>query len=132
MSLLDYHEGTLRLSGQHEHVLIARARGQVEVVDTIDLGLPLGLEPDVTPFVAETTLELTPGDSVVLFTDGITEAENARGERFGLNRLVDTFSAHHSQPAEAILDTIISAVYQHTSGQEIDDDITLVVLRRLT
>ncbi|MEM7736106.1 MAG: SpoIIE family protein phosphatase [Deinococcota bacterium] len=132
LSLLDYHEGTLRISGQHEHVLIARTQGQVEVIDTIDLGLPLGLEADVKPFVAEARLELALGDSVVLFTDGITEAENASGERFGLTRLVSTLSEHHSQAAEALLDIIIDAVYQHTAGHVIDDDITLVVLKRVS
>ncbi|MEM6430521.1 MAG: SpoIIE family protein phosphatase, partial [Deinococcota bacterium] len=149
LSLLDYHDGKVKLSGQHEHVLIARAHNQdqsqdhnqdqnqdhnqtqVEILDTIDLGFPLGLEADIRPFLADTVFALEPGDSVVLFTDGITEAENAAGARFGLKRLIETLRSYHKQSAEAILDGIMSAVYQHTANHSTDDDLTLVVFKRV-
>ena len=47
--LLDYEEGRLRLSGQHEELVVVRADGRVERIDTIDLGFPIGLEQDITP-----------------------------------------------------------------------------------
>ncbi|HBL61803.1 MAG TPA: hypothetical protein DDZ80_26340, partial [Cyanobacteria bacterium UBA8803] len=79
LALLDYQEGTLRLSGQHEEIIVVRSGGQVERIDTIDLGFPIGLELDITDFVAQMQVQLQSGDGVVLYTDGITEAEDING-----------------------------------------------------
>ncbi|MEM6430526.1 MAG: SpoIIE family protein phosphatase, partial [Deinococcota bacterium] len=130
LSLLDYDQGTLRLSGQHEHVLIIRGDGTVEAIDTIDLGMPLGLEEDISHFIAEKMIHLAPAEGVVLFTDGITEAENNTREQFGLSRLIKFIEERWQQPAQAITDAIIQAVYDHVDGHTIYDDITLVVFKR--
>jgi sigma-B regulation protein RsbU (phosphoserine phosphatase) len=130
LSLLDYDQGTLRLSGQHEHVLIIRGNGTVEAIDTIDLGMPLGLEEDISQFIAEKMVYLAPSEGVVLFTDGITEAENDAREQFGLGRLITLVEQHWQQPAQAITDTIVATVYDHVDGHTIYDDITLVVFKR--
>lgn len=130
LSLLDYNQGKLSLSGQHEHVLVMRAGGSVETIDTIDLGMPLGLEEDITRFIAEHVVHLQPGEGVVLFTDGITEAENDTREQFGLPRLVDLVGKHWDKPAEAIVFEIINAVYDHIAAHEVYDDITLIVFKR--
>jgi PAS domain S-box-containing protein len=130
LSLLDYNQGKLSLSGQHEHVLIMRAGGSVETIDTIDLGMPLGLEEDITRFIAEHVVHLQPGEGVVLFTDGITEAENDARDQFGLPRLIDLVGKHWEKPAEAIVLEIINAVYDHIAAHEVYDDITLIVFKR--
>jgi PAS domain S-box-containing protein len=130
LSLLDYEQGQLRLSGQHEYVLIIREGGQVETIDTMDLGMPLGLEADISRFIAEKTLELHPGEGVVLFTDGITEAENNTQEQFGLTRLTRLIEANWQQPAQVITDVITKAVYDYVGDHVIYDDITLVVFKR--
>jgi methyl-accepting chemotaxis protein len=52
LALLDYEAGTIRLSGQHEEMIVVRHNGEIELFDTLDLGFPLGLELDITPFVA--------------------------------------------------------------------------------
>ncbi|HBB31881.1 MAG TPA: hypothetical protein DDZ80_26350 [Cyanobacteria bacterium UBA8803] len=62
-------------------MILVRRGGKVERIDTIDLGFPLGLEADIAPFVAQAEVKLNPGDGVVLYTDGITEAENIEGVR---------------------------------------------------
>lgn len=54
LALLDYQAGSMKLSGQHEEMLVVRANGQVERIDTIDLGFFLGLLPDISEFVAST------------------------------------------------------------------------------
>ncbi|MEM6429293.1 MAG: SpoIIE family protein phosphatase [Deinococcota bacterium] len=130
LSLLDYERGQLRLSGQHEYVLVIREGGQVETIDTMDLGMPLGLEADISQFIAEKTLELNPGEGVVLFTDGITEAENNSREQFGLTRLTGLIAANWHQPAQAITDVITKAVYDYVDDHIIYDDITLIVFKR--
>ena len=81
--------------------------------------------------MAQQALELHPGDTTILFTDGITEAENPLGEQFGLARLVRALEYQPVQSAEATLDNLIATLYDHIAGAEIDDDISAVVMRRL-
>jgi len=130
LCLLDYQSGELKLSGQHEEMIVVRRDGKVELVDTIDLGFPIGLDDDIADFIDQTTVQLQPGDGVVLYTDGITEAENTAGEQYGLERLCEVVSQHWSQSAEEIKEAVIADVQQHIGEQEVYDDITLVVLKQ--
>jgi len=84
-ALLEYYENTVHLSGQHEEMIVVR-KGQVECIDTDELGFPIGLEEDIAAFVAQEKVTLNAGDVVVLYTDGITEAENLDREQYGLER----------------------------------------------
>jgi serine phosphatase RsbU (regulator of sigma subunit) len=130
LSLLDYTKGEVRLSGQHEEMIVVRQGGEVELVDTIDLGFPIGLDESIADFISHTTLSLASGDGVVLYTDGITEAENAAGEHYGLERLCEVVGRHWAQSAEAIKEAVIWDVQQHIDGHEVYDDITLVVAKQ--
>jgi len=78
--------------------------------------------------VAET--KLAPGDTLVLYTDGITEARNSAGEEFGESRLVETLQNSCHLPVESLLRTVVKEVQQFTGGEQ-QDDITLVVVRSL-
>lgn len=135
--LLDYQHGTLRLCGQHESVIVLRADGSVELIDTLELGFPLGLVPDISDFVAQYEFDLNPGDGVVLYTDGITEAErivNKDGKAtrllYGLDRLVQLLEAHWQESPHKIRQIVIEDVQQHIGDQKVHDDITLVVMKR--
>jgi len=130
LCLLDYQSGELKLSGQHEEMIVVRRDGQVELIDTIDLGFPIGLDDDIAAFIDQTTVQLHEGDGVVLYTDGITEAENTDGEQYGLERLCEVVSQHWSQSAEEIKEAVIVDVRGHIGGQEVYDDITLVVMKQ--
>lgn len=77
------------------------------------------------------SVSLPPGDILVLYTDGITEAENASLEMFGLERLQDTILASHGRPAQDICGDIISAVRSFIGDHPQSDDITLMVVRSL-
>ena len=132
LSLLDYNQGDVCISGQHESVLLVRANGDAEYIDTIDLGFVLGLELDIKPFVNDKTLHLEPGDGIVLYTDGITEAENPEGNLYGLQRLRDITQKMWSQPARNVQHAIVEDVKKHLAGSASDDDITLLVLKRQT
>ncbi|MFW9264764.1 DAHL domain-containing protein, partial [Nostoc sp. CALU 546] len=79
LALLDYHQGQLSISGQHEEMVIVRSSGKVERVETMELGFPIGLVSDIGNFIAQTQVQLYSGDVVVLYTDGITEAEDING-----------------------------------------------------
>ncbi len=72
---------------------------------------------------------LAPGDTLVIYTDGITEAENADGEEFGESQLLDTLGRHSHLSAEPLLQAVVGAVRKFSSGGEQQDDITAVIAR---
>jgi len=131
LSLIDYKEGSLSLSGQHEEVLLVSAAGEIKRIDTIDLGFPIGLEADISEFVDQHQVDLNLGDGLVLYTDGITESENQTGEYYGIERLCEVISqTWENNTAKAIQEAIISDVYEHINDHHIYDDITLLVVKK--
>lgn len=130
LALLDYQEGKLRLSGQHEEMIVVRSGGHLEQIDTIDLGFPLGLEADITAFVAETEVQLNSGDVVLLYTDGITEAEDILGRQYGLERLCEVVKLNWRCSVDKIKQAVIDDVQRHIGEQRIYDDITILVLKQ--
>ncbi len=130
LAILEYEAGILQLTGQHEELIIVRQNGTIELIDTIDLGFPLGLESDISAFLGETRIALHPGDVAVLYTDGITEAMNVHREQYGLDRLYQILIQHRDRQANAIRQAIISDLMRHIAQQAVLDDITLLVLKR--
>ena len=86
----------------------------------------VGLFDDWHPEVEE--VQLSPGDTFMLYTDGVTEAENAEGEQFGERRLLETMCERRHLPVRSLLEAIMVRV-QEFGGREQADDITLVVAR---
>ena len=76
-------------------------------------------------------VELAPGDTLVLYTDGVTEATNSDGEEFGESHLVQTVESYSRLPVKSLLQNVVSAVQQFSGGSEQQDDITLVIARSL-
>ncbi|HEY4900667.1 MAG TPA: PP2C family protein-serine/threonine phosphatase, partial [Terriglobales bacterium] len=76
-------------------------------------------------------VQLAPGDTLVLYTDGITEATNSTGEEFGESRLRDALERHSNLPLGSLFQSVVGAVQQFGSGCEQQDDITLVIARSL-
>jgi len=90
-------------------------------------GIAIGALTDAE-YTADTAA-LKAGDVIVLYTDGITEAENARQDMYGEERLNEVILACRKQPAEKILTTILESVRTFTGGVAQSDDITLMVIR---
>ncbi|MGB8699368.1 MAG: SpoIIE family protein phosphatase [Thermosynechococcaceae cyanobacterium] len=130
LALLRYQDNQIQISGQHESVLVFRAEGTVEEVETLDLGMPLGLIDDIQAFVGQVQIQLNPGDGVVLYTDGISEAEGANRALYGLERLISVIQTHWSQPAQTIQDRVIQDVRSHIGSHTVYDDLTLVILKK--
>ncbi len=130
LSLIDYEHGKLILSGQHEEMIVVRKNGMLERFDTIDLGFPIGLEEEIFDFLSQKHIDLTEGDVVVLYTDGITEAENEERQLYGLERLCEVICQHVDDPAIAIRQAVIADLRSHIGTQKIYDDITLLVLKQ--
>ncbi|MEC4802661.1 MAG: SpoIIE family protein phosphatase [Jaaginema sp. PMC 1079.18] len=130
LAILNYADGCVSISGQHEEVLIVRQDGSIERIDTIDLGFPIALDAQIADFVDHITVELNPGDGVVLYTDGITEAENGDREQYGMDNLCRAIGQNWSKPVEDIKKAVIDDLYDFIGQQEIFDDITLVIFKR--
>jgi predicted ATPase/serine phosphatase RsbU (regulator of sigma subunit) len=117
----------VRFAGLHQDILIYRAgRGTVERVETH--GMWIGPLDDIAPLLRDDTLELTRGDIVLLYTDGITEAM-VGGRRFGTDGLAAAFSqlAANGHGGDAIL----KGIMQNVEGTIQQDDVTMMAVRYL-
>jgi sigma-B regulation protein RsbU (phosphoserine phosphatase) len=130
LTLLNYRHGKVSFVGQHEEVLVIRKNGNLERFDTIDLGFPIGLEANIDAFINRVDIELEPGDGIVLYTDGITEAENDNKQFYGHERFCQIITQNWSLPAKEIQHKIIQDVKQHIGTHKVFDDITLLVIKR--
>jgi sigma-B regulation protein RsbU (phosphoserine phosphatase) len=92
-------------------------------------GLVVGAFPFATYDQAE--IELRPNDLLVGFTDGATEPENEFTEEFGEERLIELLVRHRSRPPREIIEEVIRAVSRWTGRPELQDDMTLLIARRL-
>ena len=88
--------------------------------------LPIGLSPQESCALA--SAELMPGDLVVFYTDGVTEAENAVGEQFGLERLSELLRRNPSLSAQELMNKIYDAT-SNFCGNDFDDDVTILVVK---
>ncbi len=90
-------------------------------------GVVLGLFDHAT--FDEETVALRPGDAIVLFSDGVTEAFNAAGEDFGDERLLAGIEAHRNKSPQALLDALLGEVRAFCGDAPQSDDVTMVVVR---
>jgi sigma-B regulation protein RsbU (phosphoserine phosphatase) len=112
----------------HCPALLVRTQEQDAVQALCNTGMPLGLFQDV--IWEQGVIQLAPGDVLVLYTDGITEARDARGEFFDEDRLQESLLANQGQPAATIRDAILGAVDEFVGDAPQSDDIGLVVVAR--
>jgi serine phosphatase RsbU (regulator of sigma subunit) len=119
--------GIRAVNAGHLPVLIRRRDGTVEEITSS--GLPLGILAAATYTESAETLE--PGDLVVLYTDGLTEAEDPDEEEFGLERITQVIASLNDPTADGACTEILTAVDEHTRGKPLHDDATLLVVERL-
>jgi PAS domain S-box-containing protein len=129
LSLLRYQDKVVTISGQHEEVLVVRRNGDLERYDTLDLGFPLGLEQDISAFIREGMFPLGSGDVMVAYTDGITEAINCANVPFGVERVCEVLRSSHGQPAYSVREAVLRSLREHIGGQDLLDDISLLVVK---
>lgn len=129
LAFVDYSEDRLTISGQHEEAIVIRKDGTAERIDTIDLGFPIGLESNIHDFLSSIAVPFSEGDMLLLYTDGITEAESEDGTLYGIERLIDSAQRVHLRSAEEVKTAIIAALRAHIGKQKVHDDITLVVVK---
>jgi phosphoserine phosphatase RsbU/P len=126
---LDATRGTLTYaSAGHEAPLLARA-GSAAIVELPAGGLMLGLGASVS--AADRTIEFEPGDLLVVYTDGITDAVDDAGRRFGDERLRAVIAERRAGPASEAVAAILAAGDGFAGSAEQADDLTLLAIRRL-
>ncbi len=108
----------------HPFPLLRRTGGRVEELGRG--GLPLGVRDDLAPGPQAVTLE--PGDLLVLYTDGLAEAVNARTEAFGYERIADL--VRPGGTPQEVHDRILAAFDAHVGEEPLLDDLTLLVMAR--
>src|SRR6476646_2894527 len=124
---LDPGSGALSfLNAGHNPPLIVHAAGTVEQLASG--GLPLGIKRDADYREGRTTLQ--PGDVLVIYSDGVTEAASPSGEEFGATRLYEVVSRNIEASAAGIRDRIESSLTKFAQGTSAADDITLVIVKR--
>lgn len=111
----------------HNTALLIRTSGEVDRLSAS--GPPLGLLP-VSTYQAHAT-EVGPGDLLIIYTDGITEAVDGDDEEFGLDRLVAVASRHRAAPLIELRGEIERALDEFVDGVPYADDRTMLFLRRL-
>jgi serine phosphatase RsbU (regulator of sigma subunit) len=127
LATLDAASGRVGYSNAgHNPGLLVRAGGEVERLGPT--GVPLGLLPGMSYRAA--AVELAPGDTLVLYTDGYTEAANEADEELGLERLVATCREHRSASPSELADAIERAVAAFVGSRPPGDDRTLLLARR--
>ena len=92
-------------------------------------GFCLGMFPRVT--FGLNRFEMGPGDVTCFFTDGITESRNEDGEEFGEERLIELLRKLRQHPAHQIMDKILDGVDSFSTCVEVQDDMTMVIMKRL-
>jgi len=125
---LDPKTGALAfLNAGHNPPLIVHAGGTMEQLAAG--GLPLGIMADAD--FREGNTKLLPGDVLVIYSDGVTEAVSPTGEEFGPTRLYEAVARNMDGSAAGIRDRIESALTKFSQGTPAADDITLVIVKRL-
>jgi sigma-B regulation protein RsbU (phosphoserine phosphatase) len=125
---LDLAAGNLVfVNAGHNPPLVYQAAGERWLTLT-RTGMALGILPEA--HYEQRTLALSSGDFVLLYTDGVTDALNAQGEDFGLQRLRSVVAAHRAEPATQLLAALEQALADFTGAAAPFDDLTLLIARR--
>jgi sigma-B regulation protein RsbU (phosphoserine phosphatase) len=123
-----FRDGRLVVAGAHEDIIVFRARsGQCDTLPTS--GTWIGVVDDISSVTSDVEHRLEEGDVMVLFTDGVTEAEDGGGRPFGIERLVEAITAMGREPTEEIVGHVMAAV--KAWSPRLADDVSVVVLRYL-
>lgn len=115
------------INAGHNPPLLARADGTIEQLESG--GMPLGLMV-LGDYEAGKAI-LNRGDTLVIYSDGVSEANNMNEDEFGLDRLKEVISANITASASGLRDKVESALSDFTGTAPANDDITLVIVKRL-
>ena len=126
LGVLDLSNGHLRYcnAGHNAPILLETGKNTfLEVVPNLPLGVMRGMQYE------EQDTTLTCGEGLFLYTDGLTEAENAFHRLFGTDRMMEVVESAQDKPAEVLVETMAEAVRSHIQDSEPSDDLTMLAVR---
>jgi serine phosphatase RsbU (regulator of sigma subunit) len=127
LAILDPTSGQISYANAGQNLPYLRSGGQV--TELYARGMPLGLFPNMEYEEMQATME--PGDSVLMYSDGLVEAHNPQGEMFGEPRL-EEYLAGNDAAGQALITHLMERLEEFTgAGWEQEDDVTFVTLERL-
>ena len=124
--ILDENGGLEYINAGHPSPILIRQNGKAEEAFT-EGSFPVGLVPQAEYFTAAVKLE--PGDTLVLFSDGVTEAMDPKEDFFGIPRLVQLLTGHNETPLDELQKLLLEAVENFSRGASQADDLTLLLVR---
>jgi serine phosphatase RsbU (regulator of sigma subunit) len=126
--LLDHRNSVLIFSNAgHNPPILFHSDGQREYLT--DGGVAFGVLPDAE--YEERPVAIRPGDTLVLYTDGVTEAEDDRNNQFGRRKLEECVARHIGESARGIVDAVVEEVLAFAGDRGQSDDLTLMVVKAL-
>jgi anti-sigma regulatory factor (Ser/Thr protein kinase) len=126
LATLQHDRWTLANAG-HTTSFLIRAN-PLDVQKLSSLTLPLGVLPDIDD--ESTSFDMAPGDILVMYSDGLTEITNDDGKLLGMAGVIQVLLAIHTASPEFILQSLIETNWEHRKRSALDDDLTLVVIKR--
>jgi sigma-B regulation protein RsbU (phosphoserine phosphatase) len=111
----------------HNPPLLLNSKGEASFIEYGEQ--PLGMFPDTRYHQYHLLLE--PGDIMVLYTDGVTEASDPDGVEFGRDRLVQAVKDNYDRPARELIASLEMAVLEWTANRGATDDVTFFVIKAL-
>jgi len=126
--VIDVSTGTMTYCncGHNPPIVVHRGEGALEALPSC--GPPAGVRENAS-YVTR-TIRLLPGDTLLLYTDGVTEAENAQSAQFGVKRLEQTLFEVRGHPARMVVEHVIRRISDFTKGAPQSDDITCMSIVR--
>jgi hypothetical protein len=113
------------INAGHNNPILRRANGQIERLDVG--GLPYGIMPEAN--YESATVTLAPGDWLIIFTDGLVEAENSRQEEYGEERLLNAIAAGSTGDPAAMLKRLMAELDLFVGNTPQHDDVTCMLLK---
>jgi phosphoserine phosphatase RsbU/P len=127
---LQYNSSTRQLSfanaGHPPPLLLSPFQSECRQLDAE--GMILGVRKNI--IFEEKSTTLAKGDLILLYTDGLTEAENPGGDFFGIERVRDIFIQYAGQPPESIIDALLKHLKEFSQSETFKDDVTLMIFKR--
>lgn len=128
VGVLDLPTGRFRYcnAGHNAPVVIDGQTKEVRMLD-VKPNLPIAVMPDIKFEMQETVI--TPNTSIFMYTDGLTEAENAEKELFGEERMIEILKQMEDKTAKEQIQGMLNAVHEHVKDAEQSDDLTMITFR---
>ena len=124
-------DGNFMMTGQHETILILHKDGTVRNIESLEYGMYAGLDANVLPYLKLFNFHLDEDDVLILYTDGVTEAQNGQGDAFGTAGIITAAVPVRGSSAEAIQTAIVDACQRHIGQARRFDDISVVVVKKV-